>query len=113
MIDDGCRMVRFYPERVLYVRANGNYSDVYAHKNEKTKPIYTLSYKIGKLYEKLFDMGYVRINRSEFINRIHVSEIWGNEITMIDGTKLYMTTSFREDVIAQFELLTAKRENLE
>lgn len=112
MIDDGNRMLRFYPERYSLVRADGNYCDVYAEKG-RTKPVCTLSYKIGKLYEILSSWGYVRINRSELVNRDCIGEIYGNVIKLLDGREMRITPAFREEVMAQFDVLTEKRKNSE
>lgn len=112
MIDDGCRMLRFYPEKYCLVRANGNYCDVFGD-GMRAKPTCTLSYKIGRLHEVLCKWGYVRINRSELVNTEYVMQIYGNTLTLQDGCELRITASYRDELVAQFDVLTEKREKLE
>lgn len=108
LIDDGNRMLRFHPERYCLVRGNDNYCDVYAER-ERARPVCTLKYRVGKLHEVLMPWGYVRINRSELVNRECVGEIRGNMVKLLDGRELKMTASYREEVLARFEVMTEKR----
>lgn len=109
MIDDGARMVRFTPEKVFTVLADGNYSDVYTDCNIRKKPLYTLSHKIGQLYEKLHDYGFVRINRSELINSAYVATITGYDIMMLDGSEHRIGKSYKDSVMEGFNILIMKR----
>lgn len=78
-------------ENVLFIKANGPYSVFYIKGNKPIKRAYTL-----KVYSELFiSYGWIRINRTYFINPNHI----------VDGilVEKFISRRYKQKVLKQIE----------
>ncbi|MPR33690.1 LytR/AlgR family response regulator transcription factor [Salmonirosea aquatica] len=87
------------PEEILFCRGDSNYTHVYFVKRRKM----TVATTLGTLEDRLTAEGFVRVNRSELVNRNHIENYDGHRVTLSNGTMMPISRRRRKDVRQQLE----------
>jgi DNA-binding LytR/AlgR family response regulator len=81
-------------EEILFCQGDSNYTHVHFVKRHKM----TVATTLGILEERLIAEGFVRVNRSELVNRHHIENYDGYQITLTNGTTLPISRRRRKGV---------------
>ncbi len=88
-----------HAEDILFCQGDSNYTHVHFVKRHKM----TVATTLGILEERLLAVGFVRVNRSELVNRHHIENYDGYKITLTNGTMLPISRRRRKEVRQQLE----------
>ena len=96
------KLHRVYMKDIRYIRSDSYLSIV--HFVEKRKPI-TVTKLLKEFEEELFEYGFIRINQSELVNKVHITSI-GNckdrTISIKGGENLTISRRYYPNVIGFF-----------
>lgn len=81
-------------QEILFCQGDSNYTHVYFVKRNKM----TVATTLGILEERLTTEGFVRVNRSELVNRNHIETYDDYQITLTNGTTLPISRRRRKSV---------------
>lgn len=81
-------------EDILFCQGDSNYTHVHFVKKHKM----TVATTLGILEERLTAEGFVRVNRSELVNRNHIENYDGYQITLSNGATLPISRRRRKGV---------------
>ena len=81
-------------EDLLFCQGDSNYTHVHFVKKRKM----TVATTLGILEERLTTEGFVRVNRSELVNRTHIENYDGYQITLTNGATLPISRRRRKGV---------------
>lgn len=93
-IKDGYRYSHIPLSSILYVESDRNYVTYYLKSGKKTMERATLK----EVDERLYQFGYIKINRSYILNTEHISEVSSNEVLLKDK-KFKINKSIREKIL--------------
>lgn len=82
------------PEEIIFCQGDSNYTHVHFVKRHKI----TVATTLGILEERLTAEGFVRVNRSELVNRHHIENYDGYQITLTNGTTMPISRRRRKEV---------------
>lgn len=82
------------PQEILFCQGDSNYTHVHFVKRHKM----TVATTLGILEERLNAEGFVRVNRSELVNKHHIENYDGYQITLSNGTTLPISRRRRKGV---------------
>lgn len=93
LISDGNgNKLRINPNDILYIKADGSYSQIYFIKEGK----FTLTMNLKTLLQKADWPNIVRVLRSFAVNIQHVKSIIGNQIKMADDEIIDIAPTYKE-----------------
>ena len=115
VISKGTELLRIPAHRLIYISADGNYSNVVTQDNRKR----IVSYQLGQLEDMIVDqLGedgscFVRLGRSLIINRdfIHWIDVSRQEIILSDCAGCYHELNASREVLAKFKAYLEVTEN--
>lgn len=81
-------------EDILFCQGDSNYTHVHFIKRHKM----TVATTLGILEERLTAEGFVRVNRSELVNRNYIENYDGYQITLSNGATLPISRRRRKGV---------------
>ena len=81
-------------QEILFCQGDSNYTHVHFVKRHKM----TVATTLGILEERLIAEGFVRVNRSELVNKSHIEAYDGYQITLTNGTTLPISRRRRKGV---------------
>lgn len=87
-ISTSTELVRVQTEDIVFVQADGNYSDVYLFNGKPRKMTFKLHF-FDEVFQKLKDNVFVRVGKSLIVNKnyIHVINLTTQEL-MLSGSRL-------------------------
>ncbi|GAB3172546.1 LytR/AlgR family response regulator transcription factor [Telluribacter humicola] len=86
---------------IILCRADCNYTQVHLVRKKRIIVATTL----GILADRLSPKGFVRVNRSELINKSYIESYDGYYITLVNGTTLPISRRRRKEVLRHLECL--------
>lgn len=93
-IKDGYRYSHVSLSSIMYVESDRNYVTYYLSSGKKTMERATLK----EIDERLYQFGFIKINRSYILNTKQISEVSSNEV-LIQGKKFKVNKSIREKIL--------------
>ena len=81
-------------DEILFCQGDSNYTHVHFVKRHKM----TVATTLGILEDRLITEGFVRLNRSELVNRQHIESYDGYQITLTNGITLPISRRRRKGV---------------
>lgn len=93
-IKDGYRYSHVSLSSILYVESDRNYVTYYLNSGKKTMERTTLK----EVDERLYQFGFIKINRSYILNTKQISEVSSNEVLLQDK-KFKVNKSIREKIL--------------
>ena len=96
------KLYRVYMKDISYIRSDSYLSIV--HFVEKRKPI-TVTKLLKEFEEELFEYGFIRINQSELVNKVHITSIDNSKnrtIFIKGGENLTISRRYYPNVIGFF-----------
>lgn len=87
-ISTSTELVRVQTENIVFVRADGNYSDVYMVYGKPRKMTFKLHF-FDEVFQKLKNNVFVRVGKSHIVNKnyIHVINLTSQEL-LLSGSQL-------------------------
>ncbi|CCH00043.1 Sensory transduction protein lytT [Fibrella aestuarina BUZ 2] len=98
LIKEDKKLVRVAPEDIVFVEGMKDYLKI--HLNSR---MIVTHMTMSKLEELLPPSQFLRINRSYIVRRLAIKEIDGNQITTLDGKKVYIGVTYREAVMKELK----------
>lgn len=87
-ISTSCELVRVPTEDIVFVQADGNYSDVYLFSGKSHKMTFKLHY-FDEVFQRLKDNMFVRVGKSLIVNKSYIYLInLTNQELRLSGNKL-------------------------
>ena len=82
-ISTATELVRMQTEDIVFVQADGNYSDVYLFNGKPRKMTFKLHY-FDEVFQQLKDNSFVRVGKSLIVNKnyIYVINLTSQELTL-------------------------------
>ena len=86
--DSNNKIVKVQAEDIIYIKAEGNYSEIYTYSKIKNLNNYILcTKKLGVIEKELDNYLFVRVHKSYIVNLQNVDYISGNLVVMKDNDK--------------------------
>lgn len=107
VISSPTEMWRFSAEDIMYIEAEGNYSQVYFGNGEKE----LITQQLGKIEERIgnqitnAESPLIRIGKSLIINRQHIYHITKNELKLRSDFGKTFTINASKDALLQLKKL--------
>ena len=98
-IKQNYRFIKFQPEELLYVQADGMYSDLITGNHK-----YTLRLTLTQVLERLKMAKLIRTHRSYAVNLRNVTEFNDVEV-MIGKHAIPIGASYKENFLSQFDFM--------
>lgn len=93
-VKDGYRYTHVPLNTILYVESDRNYVTYYLDSGKKTMERATLK----EVDERLYEFGFIKINRSYILNTKMISEVSSNEV-LLQNKKFKVNKSIREKIL--------------
>ncbi|MEQ9063462.1 MAG: LytTR family DNA-binding domain-containing protein [Vicingaceae bacterium] len=99
-VNVGNSYIKLYPGDIIRLEADGSYCHLYT-----TKSNFVLSKNLKNLEDSIHGWGFVRVNRSNLINVVHIKKLDLDHalIVMSDGHQITIPRRSKEDVISRLE----------
>lgn len=94
-LTQGDRTYFVQPKEISHCLADDNYTELHMHEGRR----FTSARTLKEYDEMLTPFGFLRIHRSNLVNRIHVSHLEDNHVVLKGGARLEMSRRMRTEVL--------------